>query len=99
MHLYFQSAHEEHQMGLVQIIIQFVKSAICTASPHCEATWPSQKKALAPLHNKVDLFEDLLGAVVILQLTIIVKDTTSHHNFGSLINMCIDANARSSTYF
>ncbi len=38
MHLYFHSAHEEHQIGFAQIIIQFVKNVACIVSPHCEVT-------------------------------------------------------------
>jgi hypothetical protein len=65
MHLYFQSAHEEHQMGLVHTIIQFVKSVAHIASPCCEAIQPLQRRGTCPLHNKVDPLEDLFRAVVI----------------------------------
>jgi len=50
-----------------------------------------EQEALGPLHHRENLLEDLLGAGAFpCQLVIIMKDTTSHHNFGSLINMCID---------
>jgi hypothetical protein len=49
MHLYFQNVHEEHQMGLVWTIIQFVKIATCIASPCCEATQPSWRRGTCPL--------------------------------------------------
>jgi hypothetical protein len=49
MHLYFQSVYEEHQMGLMWTIIQFMKNVACIASSSCAVTQPSRRKGTCPL--------------------------------------------------
>jgi len=91
MHLYFQSAHEEHQMGLGQTLIQFLKNVICITSLCCKVVRPSQARGTYLLAPQKDLLKDLLGVGYSHQLAIVMNNTTSHHNSRSLINMCIDA--------
>jgi hypothetical protein len=61
MHLYFQSAHEEHQMGLEQTCIQIFEMQyallLCVASLFNL----HKQEALTSLHHKKDLLKDLLG--------------------------------------
>jgi hypothetical protein len=65
MHLYFQSVHEEHQMGLARQSSNLWKMQHTLLLRIVRWFNLHEEKAFAPLHNKVDLLEDLLGALVI----------------------------------
>jgi hypothetical protein len=83
MHLYFQSVHEEHQMGLRLTFIQFVKKCNTLFLHVARLLNLHEQETLTPLHHKKDLLENLLKAKYSHQLATIMEDIISHHNFKS----------------
>jgi hypothetical protein len=69
-------------------MIQFVKSVAPIVNPHCKAISTFMDKHHLPHYAIKKIYLKTLQGKGIL--SILMKETTRHNNFGSSINTCID---------